>query len=228
MKLRREIKMLRQVKYFKLYWAVLRYFGLQPHKINQREKFRAIFIFLILAISNIVLYIIEFVTTDDDEARISALQTFPCFILIFIEGANVAFKSKEIEETFNEFNEVFSKAENQVLMQKGFKKFMIYVYFNHAITMISYLAGILLFWFTGSTPVLIYTPQSHGLGFFAIWFLQSSFFIYCMILVPVLDQTLIFFMIFSSAYLKTIGNQFRTSDIGNVKDIIELNLKIKR
>lgn len=142
--------MLRQVKYFKLYWAVLRYFGLQPHKINQREKFRAIFIFLILVISNIVLYIIEFVTTDDDEARISALQTFPCFILIFIEGANVAFKSKEIEETFNEFNEVFSKAENQVLMQKGFKKFMIYVYFNHVITMISYLAGILLFlvyWF---------------------------------------------------------------------------------
>lgn len=219
--------MLNKVKYFNFFWSVLKFFGLQPHKINQKEKFRAVLLFLILAVSNTVLYIVELLRTDDVEARISALQTFPSSILIIIEGINVAIKSKEIEETFNNFNEISMKTENQIFMKKGLKKFLIYAVFHHVITVFSYLSGIILFWFTGTTPVLIYTPTSHGFGFFAIWLLQSSFFIYCMILVPLLDHMLIFFIIILSAYLKAIRKQLRTRNLSNVKGIIELSLKIK-
>lgn len=89
--------MLKEKNFFKFFWLIIKYFGLQPHKLNKIEKARAIFYFVILAVTNSLLYFIALIKNDDKEARINVLQTFPFLILMIVESSNFTRNQKKLK-----------------------------------------------------------------------------------------------------------------------------------
>lgn len=220
--------MLQEKAFFKFFWSTMRYFGLQPHKINRTEKARALLIFIILAISNFVLYVVALVINDDFEARINGLQTFPFLVQVLLEAINFVINSKSIERTFNQVDEMFFKVEGQVYFDRGYSIFTIYNASNFISGMLATFGGIVSFGLTGKSLALIYTPFTHGFGFFLTWLLQGTFFIYSYFLNYLMDQILISLLIFLSFYLKALKRKIQTKEIADMKKIIHLTIEIKR
>lgn len=220
--------MLKQKLFFKFFWSTMRFFGLQPHKINTREKARALLFVTVLAITNFILYFISLALNDDIEARINSLQTLPFFIQIFLECLNFALKSKDIEEMFNKVNDFFIEVNGGDFLSHGYFYFIIYYAFNAFLAVTSTFGCIVIFLTTRESPVPIYTPTTQGWGFFLIWAIQSSFLVYSGLLIYLLDQMLISLLIFLSFCLKALRRKIQTEKASDLIEIVRLHLKIKR
>jgi multisubunit Na+/H+ antiporter MnhF subunit len=68
---------------------VIRFFGLQPSKLNRNEKIRAIFIFFSIYVLNLILYLIELMRKETFEEQVVALQTLPTLIIILFDAVNL-------------------------------------------------------------------------------------------------------------------------------------------
>lgn len=221
--------MLKESLIFRILWWCIKYSGLQTSKIRRSEKMYAYSCFIFLVFINFILYIVEFVQNDDFEARLGGFQTFPFYIQIFFECSNFAIKSKEVDAIFNKLDELFIKTKgDESFFTRGYFYFKIYFLFQCVLGIMSAFGGITLFAITGKTPVLIYTPYPNGLGFFLIWLLQSTFFIYIGIIINLNDQILVSFIIFLSFYLKALRRKIRGMKASELTEIVRLNLEIKR
>lgn len=223
--------MLKENKYFQLFWSISEYFGLRPHKLDRKQKIRAFMYFSFLVVPNLILYILEFFISDDAETKFYALQTFPYFVTLYFEAAIIVMKSREIEEIFGEIYELSSENANKVYFEKGLKLFLPYAYIENVLTMTSGIVGIFILGITGKSPVLIYKPAENGIGFFLILLLQSLFFFYGTFVTPILDQTFISLLMFLSFQVKALRSRLRSFSLKDAKDkkeIIELQLKVKR
>lgn len=206
----------------------MRYFGLQPHKINRREKARAILFFIVLVITNFVLYIVALAINDEFKARINGLQTFPFLIQVLLEAIIFVKNSRKIEEIFGQIEKLFFNVEGRAYFNRGYKFFTIYNVSNFVPGMLATFGGIILFGLTGISFVPIYTPFTHGFGFFLTWLLQGSFFVYSYSLNYLMDQILISLLIFLSFYLKAMKRKIQTKENTEMEEIIRLTLDIKR
>lgn len=220
--------MLKEKSFFKFFWSTMIYFGLQPHKINRREKARALFFFIVLVLSNFVLCIIYLAINDNFEARINGLQTFPFLIQVLVEATNFVKNSKKIEEIFWKIEKLYINVQGQNYFDRGYFIFTIYNVSIFISGMLAVFGGIILFGLTGKSNVPIYMPFTHGFGFFLIWLLQGSFFIYSYVLNYLMDQILISLLIFLSFYLKAMKQKIQTMKYAEIKEIVRLTLEVKR
>lgn len=214
-------------EFYKLLWLNIKFFGLLPLKLNRSEKKRAIF-FLIPTVIYYLLHFLKVALKNDKEAHINGLQTLPVCIQMIIECINFVIKSKDIEEIFKRLNELFKKINGDDFFKLGCSQHKIYFILNVITASLTAIAGSVLFGMTGKSPVLIFMPWTSGIGFLAIWLFQTTVFIYTSTLLFLVDQILISLFIFLSFYLKTLRRIFRTRKVFELREILELNLEVKR
>lgn len=218
--------MLQEKKIFKFIWTLLEYFGLFPHKLNIKEKARAILFFVNIMVTIFTLHLLALYMYDDFENRLIGLQVFPFFVQMFFEGSNFAQKAQKIEKIFTRLNELF--VNDRDFFDSSFLRFKFYYMFNATLIAISITGCLYLYAFTGKTPVLIYTPFSSGFGFFFLWCLQSLQLIYSGILVFAIDQVSVSLIICLSFYLKALRKRIRTRKIEEIKEIVEMHMEVKK
>lgn len=221
--------MLREKFYFKFFWGVTRYFGLQPQKLNRYEKNRALRYFLILTIPFYTLFLISLAIGHENVSKLESLQSLPFFIQMLLEGLNFTVNSKKIEEIFNKLDKLFVKISAENFFKKAFKIFMIYAIFENFSTFLTFIGGISIFWRSeDKSDVQLYIPSSTLSATIIVGLLQGAFTAYSGLLNALLDQILIGLVIFLSFYLKAVRKELRKMKIEDVKEIVQILTEVKR
>lgn len=220
--------MLKEKNFFKFFWIIMLYFGLQYYKQNIYEKFRSISYFVILVGLSLVLYFMALILNDDVETRINGLQTFPFFVQMMMDGFNFAAKTRKMEELFIKIDQVYEKIDDgDKFFKTGYSQFNRFLVISGFLGFSATLGGILLFLLTGSTPVLIYTPYKHGFRFFILWVFQTAFFLYSALLNYLLDTFMNALLMILSSYIKAVRNHVRMRKITDLQEIIEIHVEMK-
>lgn len=201
--------MLKDKKFFKFFWFCIRFCGLQPHKLNGKEKFRAFTTLVVLYVINFALLIVELLTTESVEIQIQGIQTIPTFIIMLIDIVNFMKKSKQIEELFDSLCKVIDESGNEKLFNESYKKTLTLVKILAGFAIISILINSVVFMITGKSGVPIYIPDNR-MVFPLIYGVQLLFFIYCTLLITSLLDSFIFIS-FSmlNGYSKHLSKMFK-------------------
>lgn len=131
--------MLRDKIFFKVFWAAVKIFGLQPHLIGRKHKIRAFLCFFSLTGLISVLSIVALLKTENIDDRLSGLQIFPSLIAFILECMNFLLNSKKIEKVFNRLDELFVEVNGEEFRERGFSLFTI----NYAVNAINLLISLI-------------------------------------------------------------------------------------
>jgi hypothetical protein len=213
--------MLKEKKFFKFFWFFVRFIGLQPHKLERKEKIRAIALFILLYILNFALFIVQLMKTKNAEERIQCIQTFPSFIIFFLDAFNFERKSKKIEELFNEMCETINESGEQKIFNEAYKQTMRIIKPLIAFVVVSVGLNAVVFYITAKSGVPIYIPIDHGPIFIAIWLVQNLFFCYCTCCSLLLDSFLFIFISMLNANSICIGKKFGKISHGNKTEMVK-------
>jgi hypothetical protein len=213
--------MLREKKFFKYFWITIRFFGLQPNTLNTKEKFRAIFIFILLYLVNFVLFMVQVCTTDNAEERIKGIQTFPTYIIMLIDGINFVINSDKIEKMFNEMCGIINKSGETKLFSEAYNQTMKIAIYLAGFGVVSIPLGMLVFLITGKSAVPIYIPIDHGPAFIMIWALQFVFFLYSAAVFWFLDAFIFFTISMINANSLYMRKSFGKISLDNKADLVK-------
>jgi 7tm Odorant receptor len=222
--------MLEDKKFFQIFWRLIRFFGLQPQSLNKVEKFRAIFIFLFLFVTNIGLLVMEIFKTTSAETIIKVIQTFPTIIIILADSLSFMRKSDSIEKLFNDLNTIVKESGDEKLFNDLYKKTMVVVKALAVFSIVAILLSTVQFMATGKTEIPIYVPVDNGPIFITIWVVQSLFMIYIATIVWLLDSFVFVSFSILTGYTKVLSKQFREilHDNGSFVKCHQDHLKFKR
>jgi hypothetical protein len=95
-------------------------------KVGKVQKIRVLLLISVIYVSNFVLLIIEFYTTEDLEIIIRGIRTLPTLIVTLIDALNFERKSIGIEELLNDLSAIVKEQNEEQVFETSYRKIMTY------------------------------------------------------------------------------------------------------
>jgi hypothetical protein len=187
--------MIQDKTFFKFFFSTVKIFGLQPSKLTTKEKARALFLFLLFYVANLVLLFVKLSQKETVEEKIEGLQTVPMLIIMLYDAINFVTKSEKIEKLFKNVCETIEKLDDKKLFNKAFDGTMKIVKALVPCILFAIVFSSLVFLIKGEALMPVYTPIDHGPIFFTIWLIHSAFYFYVTLIFSLLDSFM--FIIFN-------------------------------
>lgn len=222
--------MLQSKKFFRAFWFFTRLFGLQPYELNWMQILFGFILFLSLAGTNFLLLLAKMATTNDKKTVISGIQTMPTFLIMLIDFANLARKSREIRGFFNHLCQVIDESGDPDVFNEAYSKMMKYMKLLGILAFVSINSNTIIFLLTGKTITPIWTPSDHGLGFLCIWMIQTIYINYSVLNLWLLESFMFLSFSLVNAHTLHLRKMIKKMTLkrDDLKHSVEVHMEFKR
>lgn len=223
-------KMLQNKKYFIYFWMMVKFYGLQPQKLNFVQKVLAYFLVLVLYIFNFALLIGEMIRVGEAETIFQGFKVMSSFVVIAFDLINFWLNSKMIEEFYRHMCEIVDETEDEEIFEESYREAVRVFKVLGAFAVISFNLNSLVFAITGKSGILIYTPFDSGVGFFAVWLLQLASVHYKSFIFLLFESFLVFSLSIINGYSKFLRKKIIILTDSNEDLVIcyECHVKFKK